>query len=93
MHNLFKHEWLWGNFFPYQAEWIEDLTDEVLHFPNAKYDDQVDVLSLMGRGLDKTTSGKSINYQHSDYKRSQIVMSEMVKSHLNKQNKLRQVLR
>ena len=40
-------------FLPSEAPWVHDLISEMMVFPNAAYDDQVDVLSLFGRMLDK----------------------------------------
>ncbi len=45
-------------YFPRQAPWSADLVSELLHFPTAKTDDQVDVLSLFGRMLDKMVAGR-----------------------------------
>ena len=39
---------------PQDALWKADLIHEWLQFPAGKYDDGVDVLSLLGRGLEKT---------------------------------------
>ena len=41
------------------AEWYEALEDEVLSFPRAKHDDQVDGLSYLGILLDKMVEGRS----------------------------------
>ena len=39
--------------FPRKAEWRSDLEAELLQFPAGRHDDQVDVLSLVGRAIDK----------------------------------------
>lgn len=44
-------------FFPKYAPWLDDLIDEILKF-QGKYDDQVDVLSLFGRMLDRLIAGE-----------------------------------
>jgi hypothetical protein len=36
---------------PKAAPWKADLMSQLMHFPAGKYDDGVDVLSLIGRGL------------------------------------------
>ena len=42
-----------GNvFIPAQASWIGDLMTQLMRFPAGKYDDGVDVCSLIGRGLE-----------------------------------------
>ena len=38
---------------PYYEPWSNDLINELLSFPTGKNDDQVDVLSLIGQGLDQ----------------------------------------
>jgi predicted phage terminase large subunit-like protein len=40
-------------FFPKRAAWKERVVTQLLRFPAGKYDDAVDVLSLIGRGLDR----------------------------------------
>jgi len=45
-------------FFP-RTEWADDLISEVLRFPAAAHDDQVDVLSLFGRMLDEMLRGQT----------------------------------
>lgn len=40
-------------FLPKNAPWVIDLKREMLTFPNGKHDDQVDVLSLLGMGLNQ----------------------------------------
>lgn len=37
--------------FPQDAPWVADLVAEMLVFPTGRYDDQVDVLSLIGRAM------------------------------------------
>jgi len=44
-------------YLPSNAPWLADLMAELLSFPAAKHDDQVDVLSLFGRMLDDLVSG------------------------------------
>lgn len=39
--------------FDKQAEWYPDFEDECLKFPRGTHDDQVDALSLLGRGINK----------------------------------------
>jgi hypothetical protein len=41
------------------AEWYETLEDELLTFPRAKHDDQVDALSYLGILLDKMVQGRT----------------------------------
>ena len=41
--------------FDKQADWYPDFEDECLKFPRGTHDDQVDALSLLGRGLTKFT--------------------------------------
>jgi predicted phage terminase large subunit-like protein len=38
---------------PFYESWSSDLLNELLSFPTGKFDDQVDVLSLIGQGLDQ----------------------------------------
>lgn len=45
-------------YFPRNAEWSELLINEMLKFPNGSYDDQVDVMGLIGRMLDTMIIGK-----------------------------------
>ncbi len=45
-------------YFPRNASWIEPLIAELLTFPTGVNDDQVDVLSLFGRMLDRMSKGK-----------------------------------
>lgn len=56
-------------YFPKQAPWIIDLMSQLMKFPNGKYDDGVDVCSLIGRGLEHartpqipTSPSKQVNY-------------------------------
>lgn len=44
-------------YFPRNAPWVEPLIDELMKFPNGKNDDQVDVLSIIGRMLDSMVAG------------------------------------
>ncbi len=44
--------------FPRRAPWATDLLSELLRFPAGKNDDQVDVLSLVGRMLDELITGE-----------------------------------
>ena len=44
-------------YFPKRAPWAADLVSELLRFPAGKNDDQVDVLSLIGRMLDELIPG------------------------------------
>lgn len=39
-------------FFPKQAKWRDHVMNQMLRFPAGKHDDAVDVLSLIGRGLE-----------------------------------------
>lgn len=43
---------------PHNAPWVADLTAELLSFPAGKHDDQVDMLSLIGRMLDTMVAGR-----------------------------------
>jgi predicted phage terminase large subunit-like protein len=45
-------------YFPKRAPWATDLVSELLRFPAGKNDDQVDVLSLVGRMLDDLIGGE-----------------------------------
>jgi len=45
-------------YFPRRAPWAADLVSELLRFPAGKNDDQVDVLSLIGRMLDDLIGGE-----------------------------------
>lgn len=45
-------------YFPKNAAWSEPLISEMMKFPNGSHDDQVDVLSLIGRMLDNMLVGK-----------------------------------
>lgn len=45
-------------FLPHSAPWVSDLIGELLTFPTGKHDDQVDVMSLIGRMLDVMVGGK-----------------------------------
>lgn len=47
-------------YFPAKAPWVNDLVSEMLVFPNGRNDDQVDVLSLLGRML--TTMRPNTNW-------------------------------
>ena len=40
-----------------QAPWFPNLQNELLAFPNARHDDQVDALGLVGQLLDKMQNG------------------------------------
>jgi predicted phage terminase large subunit-like protein len=44
--------------FPKQAPWKADVMKQILQFPSGKYDDAVDVLSLIGRGLEYVTPAR-----------------------------------
>jgi predicted phage terminase large subunit-like protein len=46
-------------YFPHQAPWVADLQTELLNFPAGKHDDQVDMLSLIGRMLDTMVGGRA----------------------------------
>jgi hypothetical protein len=45
-------------YFPHNAPWVNDLVAELLRFLAGKNDDQVDVLGLFGRMLDRMTKGQ-----------------------------------
>ena len=45
-------------FFPKRAEWKSHVMDQLLRFPAGKNDDAVDVLSLIGRGMEFISSAK-----------------------------------
>lgn len=40
-------------YFPARSPWVQELVDELLHFPVATFDDQVDALSWIGQMLDQ----------------------------------------
>jgi hypothetical protein len=46
-------------YYPRGAPWAADLVSELLRFPAGKNDDQVDVLSLVGRMLDDLIGGEA----------------------------------
>ena len=37
---------------PKRSDWHQDVKKQLLQFPSGKYDDAVDVFSLIGRGLE-----------------------------------------
>jgi hypothetical protein len=43
---------------PIRKSWYEDFRSELLAFPTARHDDQVDALGLIGQLLDKMIVGK-----------------------------------
>ena len=45
-------------FFPKRATWKDRVVAQMLRFPAGKHDDAVDVLSLIGRGLDRIKDAK-----------------------------------
>lgn len=45
-------------YFPKDAPWMQELMREMLTFPSAKHDDQVDVMGMFGRMLDTMVAGK-----------------------------------
>ncbi len=45
-------------YLPKNAPWKDDLVSELLRFPAGVHDDQVDVLSLVGRMLDRLVPGR-----------------------------------
>jgi predicted phage terminase large subunit-like protein len=45
-------------YFPHNTLWATDAVSELLRFPAGKNDDQVDVLSLLGRMLDQLVGGE-----------------------------------
>lgn len=47
--------------FPRSAPWREHVEKQLLQFPSGKYDDAVDVLSLIGRGLEHVRPAKKPN--------------------------------
>jgi predicted phage terminase large subunit-like protein len=61
-------------YFPKGREWVAVLKREMLAFPNGKHDDQVDVFSLLGMGLNSVYASidKKVNesYSEQDYKRN-----------------------
>ena len=46
-------------YLPKNAEWMTDLVSELMSFPVGVHDDQVDVLSLLGRMLDRLVAGEA----------------------------------
>jgi hypothetical protein len=44
-------------YFPADAPWVDSLVTEMLQFPVGKNDDQVDVLSMVGRMLNDMAKG------------------------------------
>ena len=47
-----------GLYYPKHANWVADFLQEILSFPAAKHDDQVDALSLVGQLLDIMVVGR-----------------------------------
>jgi predicted phage terminase large subunit-like protein len=47
-----------GLYLPKNAPWLPQLRSELLAFPNGKYDDQVDMLGLIGQLLDTISLGE-----------------------------------
>lgn len=39
--------------FPLRRKWVDHVMDQLVKFPGGKHDDAVDVLGLLGRGVDK----------------------------------------
>jgi predicted phage terminase large subunit-like protein len=60
-------------FFPKGRQWVATLKRELLAFPNGKHDDQVDVLSLFGMGLNSVHSAldkkQKVNQNELDYRK------------------------
>jgi predicted phage terminase large subunit-like protein len=52
-----------GLYVPTHADWYPDLRAELLGFPAAKFDDQVDALSLIGQIIDKMWPGHPLPQQ------------------------------
>lgn len=52
-----------GLYVPTDASWRSDLISELLGFPAAVHDDQVDALGLVGQLLDRMTAGKALPAQ------------------------------
>jgi len=71
-------------FFPTKRLWRQDLVTEMLKFPNGKYDDQVDVLSLMGRMLDKLVAAKKTPYRNAKSRKAKDIFD----AHLKQKNML-----
>ena len=46
-------------YFPKGAPWVDGLVSELLRFPAGTHDDQVDVLSLFGRMLERMVGGSA----------------------------------
>jgi predicted phage terminase large subunit-like protein len=71
-------------YFPRQSLWATDLVEEMLRFPAGRNDDQVDVLSLIGRMLVSLVHGDDI--KHDEPIRG---LSEMTYGELDKWQKKR----
>lgn len=50
-------------FLPNRRAWVTDLMSQLMRFPAGKYDDGVDVMSLIGRGLEFVKSPKNAKPQ------------------------------
>ena len=48
-----------GLYLPQNAPWLPQFRSELLAFPNGKYDDQVDMLGLIGQLLDMIAVGEN----------------------------------
>jgi predicted phage terminase large subunit-like protein len=53
-------------FFPKNAAWKAELLTQLTHFPGGRYDDGVDVCSLLGRGLDLVRAPRMKKWTRSD---------------------------
>lgn len=57
---------------PKQAPWKADVMKQLLQFPSGKYDDAVDVFSLLGRGLEHVSPAKKPKEKVSSAPRSHV---------------------
>jgi len=70
-------------YFPRKAPWLEKLISELMAFPAGKNDDQVDVLSLFGRILDRMYRGqvpKDPNKSKGKWP-EQMTLNEIIQNH------------
>ena len=65
-------------YLPRAAPWAADLVEEMLHFPAGVHDDQVDVLGLFGRLLDRLIPGETPPEPHGPIVTRQPTYDELI---------------